>query len=99
MEDYEWAIRKHGIDTVMGSLETLLDPKFLSGASAFVAALGLTSGSATATTAATTFVIGKATASIGRAMLDIKDFRRGKNPELAFVHQIKQSTKHDDGSG
>jgi len=36
LEDYEWAIKKHGIKTVIGTIEETLDAKHLAGASGIV---------------------------------------------------------------
>lgn len=85
MEAYRWSLAKHGITTILGAIESVLDPKFLSPAAAFVTGLGLTVGSTSATVAASSFVLGKAAITVGRSLLDITEARRGANAEVAFV--------------
>lgn len=90
LEDYEWALQKHGITRALGILESVLDPRFLTGASAFVAAVGLAGSGPAAGAAAATFVVGKITASIARALLDLRDTQRAASPQIAFVHELKR---------
>ena len=47
LEDYEWALRKHGLKTVLGALDATLDPKFLTAMSTTAVAAGLASSSPT----------------------------------------------------
>jgi hypothetical protein len=89
LEDYEWAIRKHGIEAVLGSLSATLDSKALlsSGAAyaAFAAAgqgwLGMLSGAS--------ILIGKCAVHFAQEKLNLDDVKRSK-PEIHFVHEVKK---------
>ncbi|MEA2465378.1 MAG: hypothetical protein QOJ98_3125 [Acidobacteriota bacterium] len=90
LEDYEWSLRKHGIATVTGTLEHLLDAKFLGAGSAVVAALGLTAGGATAAFVGGTFIAGKMIVEITHAAVELIDKRRQAVGPIAFVHELRK---------
>jgi hypothetical protein len=90
VEDYEWAIKKHGIQTAVGALSELLDLKFLPAASAAGAALALAAGPLVAALGVSGLVAGKTAISLANRLIDLRDIRRGKNSEVAFIHELKK---------
>ena len=90
LDDYEWAIKKHGIQTALGAISDLVDPKFLAGAGVTLA--GLVAGGATtlAALAGTGILIGRATVSVVQKSIDFRDVQRGNKSEIAFVHDLKK---------
>lgn len=90
LDDYEWALRKHGIETATGSLAELLDMRFLPAVSAAGAALAVTAGPAWAAVGTTALIVGKATLSLSTRLLDLKERQRGKGAEIAFIHELKR---------
>jgi len=83
LEDYEWALKKHGIKTVLGEISEVLvgggifaiaDPK-----------LGLFAAGA--------IVVGKVVVKVGQALLDFDDIERGPNSEISWVYEVKQLGK------
>jgi hypothetical protein len=90
LSDYEWSLKKHGIETVIGSMQSLLDPKFLVAASVVGAGLSAGFGAACGVGAASLAIVGKTVCSIGEKFLDLADARRTDNAEVAFVHDIKK---------
>jgi hypothetical protein len=93
LEDYEWALKKHGIETVTGSLSDLLDVRFLPAASAITAGFAVAAGSFWAAIGATGLTLGKAALSITTRLVDLKDRERGQNSEVAFIHELKKISK------
>jgi hypothetical protein len=90
LEKYEAGLRKHGVTTVVGALESVLDPKFMSATSVVVAGITLGTGSlVSGASAAIALGIGKIACTIARGMLDIRAARTGDNAEVAFVHEVR----------
>jgi hypothetical protein len=90
LDKYRWALRKHGIETIIGIIETVIDPKMLGSGSLFVASLGLTAGADAAATAAVSFVVGSAALAVARQFLNLEVAKRTDNYEIAFVHEISE---------
>jgi len=98
LDDYEWALKKHGIETVTGTISDLLDYRFLASAGSIVGGLlagGLWAGagSGLAELTATGLVIAKTTVSLVNRRVDLADRKRGQGAEVAFVHELKKLTK------
>ncbi|MCP3998852.1 MAG: hypothetical protein GY722_27840 [bacterium] len=90
LDDYEWALRKHGIKSALGTVSCLIDPKFLASVSAAVAGTAVAAGGLWAALTGLTLVAGKAVATFGTAAIDAADERRGSNYEIAYAHEIKK---------
>jgi hypothetical protein len=93
LEDYEWALKKHGIETITGCLSRIIDPRFIAASSAAVAGLALAGDQFIAAIGGLGLLAGKAAISITKAGLDIIDRRRGKDSEIAFVYAMKKKLK------
>ncbi len=89
LDDYEWAIKKHGLKASLGTLSCLIDPEFIAGVSAAVAGTAVAAGSLWSALAGASLIFGKVIASFGSAAVDSADERRGENYEIAYVHEIK----------
>jgi hypothetical protein len=94
LDDYEWALKKHGIETVTGSLSEVLDVRFLSAASAAMAGLAVAGGPSWAAIGAAGLLLGKATLSVTTKLVDLEDRKRGKGSEVAFIHELKRISGH-----
>jgi hypothetical protein len=90
LEDYEWALEKHGIQTVTGTLSDLLDPKVLGGGLVALVGGAAAVGEFWGAVAATGVLAGKATLSCASRLIDLHDAGRGPNAEVAFVHELKK---------
>jgi len=93
LDDYEWALKKHGIVTILGTITGALDGKFLTGASAAGALIALLKDPGIATLAATGLVLTKAAVAISEKLIDLEDIRRGPNSEVSFIHEVKRLAK------
>jgi hypothetical protein len=90
LDDYQWAIKKHGLKALMGSLSCLLDPKFLGGVSAAVAATAVAGGAGWAALAGASLSVGRALLSFGTAYVDGVDERRKENYEIAYLYEVQR---------
>jgi hypothetical protein len=89
LEGYEWAVKKHGLETLIGSLSAALDSKILlTGAGALAAGhtigqdwIGMLTGAS--------IVVGNCAVHFAREVLDIEQTKRS-HPEIHFVHEVKK---------
>ncbi len=94
LEDYEWALKKHGIITVTGVLSELLDSNLLKGVGATIAGLGLANADWRLVAAAgTSIVLGKTVLSVSKMRIDMNEVKRGTGSEVAIVHELKKLSK------
>lgn len=90
LDDYQWALKKHGIKTSLGTLSCLLDPKFLGTLSAAVAASAVAGGGFWAATAGAGLAVGKAVVNFGTSLVDALDERRKNNSEVAYIYDVQK---------
>jgi len=90
LDDYQWALKKHGIKVSLGALSCLLDPKFLGVVSATVAATAVAGGGVWAALAGASLTVGQAAITFGTALIDGLDARRKDNYEVAYIHEIQK---------
>jgi len=91
LDDYEWALKKHGMRASFGAISCLLEPKFLAAASAAVTASALAGGGfAAAALAGASLTVGKALVSFGSALIDGLDERRKENYEIAYIYEVRK---------
>lgn len=95
LDDYEWALKKHGIETLLGSISDVLDGKFLAGASATGAVLSLLDEPGLAALTATGLVLSKAIVGISERLVALEDIRRGPNSEVAYIHEARKQLEGD----
>jgi len=88
LNDYELSLRKHGIATVIGTIESVIDPKFVAAASVLTTGLGLGLGGAAGAASAVTLFGAKAACTVARGLLDLHELKR-KSSDIAFVHELK----------
>lgn len=90
LEDYTLSLKKHGIKTVLGMIEEVLDGKHLTGASAVVGGLTLAGYPIIGILAGVGLTIGKVGVKLGQTLLDIQDVECGHNSEISWVYEVKQ---------
>jgi len=91
LEGYQWALRKHGIETTLGAIAATLDSKALLGS--------ITSNLAGAYLDQTFLRVAGAAAILGvrysielaRIALKRADITRGPHSEVSFVYEIQKS--------
>ena len=98
LDDYEWALNKHGFKTITGTLNYLLNQKHASvaaGAAAAGTALGGPIGGALASGLV---VAGQVSVWIADRMIDREDIKKGKNSEIAFIYDARKKFMKNDKS-
>lgn len=88
LEDYAWAIKKHGLKTAIGTLTCLLSSKSLLMTAGSAAAAGMLGGPLGAFMGAAGTLVGKYALSIAERLVELEDYKRS-NPEVAFIHELK----------
>jgi|SRR6185437_7745450 len=89
LESYEWALRKHGIQTVIGAVEAAFDERAIL-MSAIGAAVLSSASPVAALSAALAIMGGKMAIGVSRALLELQDAKVGPNSEVAYVHVVKK---------
>ena len=90
LEDHDWALKKHGIKTLTGTLSDLLDPKVLIAAGAAAGSLTLAGADFWAAVGAAGILVGRAALSVTTMLMDRAELRRN---EIAVIHEIKSLGK------
>ncbi len=90
LEDYEWAIEKHGLKTRLGKIYDVLDGKFLMGAAGAGGPFILADHPTLGILISAGIVLGKVAVKLTENCVDLKDIERGTNSEIAFIHEIKK---------
>lgn len=89
LEQHEWALRKHGINTVIGNLSSTINPKSLIATSSAGVAVNLIAGMPIwSLLTAGGLLVGHAALSMTRAIVERRDVEMTRR-EVAYVQQIK----------
>ena len=86
LEAYEGALKKHGIKTVLGTVEEALDGKYVIPAGIFTLAGHPALGFLTAGV----LIGGKIVVKLMQTKLDYDDIERGPNSELSWLYEVKK---------
>lgn len=89
LEDYGWALRKHGLKTVLGVISETFDAKYFLGTSGVAAGLAATGNPVLGAIAGGGLAFGRLMVKAIGGYLDWKDAERGLNSEIAWVHEVK----------
>ena len=89
LEKYEFALRKHGIGTVIGTVESIIDPTFIAAATAIVGGVAWMAGVTGAAAAGVSLALGKAAVTAAKGLLDLEEARRSQI-EIAYLYQAKK---------
>ena len=90
LERYDWSLRKHGIQTVIGALSCTLNPKALVSSSTAGIAVDVMAGKPIWSLLATGgLLLGHAAVSVATALVERRDIEMAHR-EIAYVQQLKQ---------
>jgi hypothetical protein len=93
MERYEWAMRKHGLHTMLGALESTLNANSLLGTSAAVLTVqSLSHESLLSVLAGGGLIVGKAAITAAVKLIERADIREAHR-DIAFVHEARSRLK------
>jgi len=91
LSDFAYALRKHGIKTVLGTISAVLDGKFMFGSITTSAGLAwLTNDPAIGFLTEGLLLSGKILVHLSETLLDMRDIRRASGSELAFIHDVRR---------
>jgi hypothetical protein len=90
LSDYDWAIRKHGLQAAAGALTALIDPRFLASAGVAVAGATLVNH-LSAVFAATSLAVAQVGLSVVRSLIDLNEAKRAAAAEIAFVIEVRDT--------
>jgi len=91
LEDYHAALKKHGVQTAIGTLEGLIDPRFVGALSVLFTGIALTAGVPAAAATTLSLSIGQMACRLARAATDISTIRQGPNAAIAYVYELKRA--------
>ncbi|MCX6955392.1 MAG: hypothetical protein NTV51_24850, partial [Verrucomicrobia bacterium] len=89
LDDYQWALKKHGLNTKLGSLTTILDSKHLTVPAIGSAVAYAVSSPMWALVAGGFLATSNVALSIAKNRLKLDDFKR-ENAAVATIYEIKQ---------
>jgi len=87
MDDYDSALRKHGISTLLGAIEALVDPKFVTGAGALFAGVAVGGGAAAGASSVVALSLGRIACTMSRQLLEFRELRRN---EVAYAVEVRK---------
>jgi hypothetical protein len=90
LDDYEWAIRKHGLQTITGMVADILDSSTLAAMAAGGGLLAFISGPVGAVLGTGTIAIGRAALALAERRIILGDLRRGENAPVAAIHEMRR---------
>ncbi len=90
LDDYESALKKYEIKTVLGTIEESFDGKYILGVSGTSSSIALTGHPVLGVLIGTGLVIGKIGIKLIQTKLDFDDIERGTNSEISWVYEAKK---------
>lgn len=93
LQDYEQALKKHGIRTILGTIQETLDGKYLLGAAGAAAPFALAGDPVLGALAGAGLIVGKVVVKLIQTKLDFEDVERGPNSEISWVYETKKLGK------
>lgn len=90
LEKYEWAIKKHSLKTITGSLSNVMDSKFIAGLAISSGIASLTAGPIWSFIASGSLITGKIAVGVADHLINLSDIKRGTNSEIALIYEAKK---------
>lgn len=90
LHDYEHALKKHGVKTVLGTISEALDGKYVLGASGMAGSLILSGYPNLGVLVGSGLIIGKTVVKLAQTLLDFDDVQCGLNSEISWFHEVKR---------
>jgi hypothetical protein len=90
LEDYKWALKKHGVKLITGTIEETLDGKYLAGVSGATASLSLAGLPTLGILTGAGLVLGRVVVKLVEQCIDRADLKRGPNSEICWVYEVQR---------
>jgi hypothetical protein len=95
IENYEWAIRKHGLKTATGALSSIFDWKGLLSVGTGVSIGAALGGPVWSALTGAIFTVGRASVWVAERMIEIQDIKRGPDSVVVLICDAKRLVKRD----
>lgn len=95
IDDYEWAIKKHGLKTVTGILTSFFDLKTVSALATGAGFGAFAGGPVGASLIAGLIVTSKIVATVADKKIDLEDLKRDEYAPIALICEIKELLSKD----
>jgi len=93
LHDYEHALQKHGIKTIVGTISEAVDGRYFLGASSLAGSLILAGHPNLGVLTGSGLIIGKIVVKIAETLLSFDDVECGPNSEISWIYEVKQLKK------
>jgi hypothetical protein len=90
LEDYRWALKKHGLKVITGTIEETLDGRYLVGASGAAASLSLAGYPTLGILAGAGLMLGKVVVKLAENRINYTDLKRGAESAICWVHEVER---------
>lgn len=91
VEDYGRAIHKHGLETKIGALTSVIDPKGIIAVGSGTIFAKLAAGPVWAAITTGALLLGKVGINVVRQAIDLRDIKRGEHSEIALIYDINKN--------
>ncbi|MDY6990904.1 MAG: hypothetical protein SWQ30_22920 [Thermodesulfobacteriota bacterium] len=91
--DYQWAIKKHGLKTVVGALSSVLDLRHIAAITVGAGISGVLGGPIWSAITAGLVLSSKIAVQVADRMIDLEDITRGPHSEVAIIYDIHKELK------
>ena len=88
LDDYQWALKKHGIKTLAGTVSEILDSQILSSVLLSSGIAGIIGGPAWAAIVGGALFVGKVGISLSERLLELDDIKHGDFASIALIQEI-----------
>lgn len=95
LDDYEWAIKKHGLKTVKGVLSQVLEFRKSGITLATAGAAGFVGGPIWSAIAAGMVVTSQIALSLVDRAIELEDIKRGEHSEVGFIYDTRKAFRDD----
>jgi Ca2+/Na+ antiporter len=93
LHEYKLTLRKHGLETSLGTISSILDSKLLVGGAAAVASVTYASDAFAGLIAGAALLVSNVALHAAKALLDHADIRARTQKQIAFVAEIDRLAK------
>ena len=90
VDDYEWGLKKHGFKAITGTISQVFAWKEAMVSAMITAAVAKALGPLWAAIAGGVMVTSQIGTHIAEQLIDREDAKRGKDREVAIIHEIKK---------
>jgi hypothetical protein len=93
IDDYSWAMRKHGFQTIQGAFSVIFDSKHLPTLIAGSGAAALIGGPTWSALTAGLLLTSQVALKMADSMITLEDVKRGENSEIAILYDTRKLAK------